>query len=249
MENFFIRILRGSGLKGLVSLDKKNRINEINLLRPLFGGLIKGLKGFALGLKGAIVGFLPFIAIAALVVVTLGGLYLAFKKAKDFFNREAEASESGLGGSQETDFDIDKQEFADEGDMSSRVQRKSFVFGEAPNAQVITPDNPDYDKLYMQQFGKEAPKPGQVYMGDGKSAILPLSSDNRVNPFEMRNKPPVLFDNPLQSLKPAETTESGGSAQVNNVVQTSNNNNQSFSTPGLGDPHNKDYEKYVMDFA
>ena len=34
-ENFFIRILRGSGLKGLVSLDKKNRINNINLLRPL----------------------------------------------------------------------------------------------------------------------------------------------------------------------------------------------------------------------
>jgi len=35
IENFFIRILRGSGLKGLVSLDKKNKINEINLLRPL----------------------------------------------------------------------------------------------------------------------------------------------------------------------------------------------------------------------
>ena len=28
IENFFIRILRGSGLKGLVSLDKKNKINE-----------------------------------------------------------------------------------------------------------------------------------------------------------------------------------------------------------------------------
>ncbi len=35
MENFFIRILRGSGLKGLVSLDKKNKIDKINLLRPL----------------------------------------------------------------------------------------------------------------------------------------------------------------------------------------------------------------------
>ena len=35
IENFFIRILRGSGLKGLVSLDKKNKINEINLFRPL----------------------------------------------------------------------------------------------------------------------------------------------------------------------------------------------------------------------
>ena len=35
IENFFIRMLRGSGLKGLVSLDKKNKINDINLLRPL----------------------------------------------------------------------------------------------------------------------------------------------------------------------------------------------------------------------
>ncbi len=35
LENFFIRILRGSGLKGLVSFDKKARINKINLLRPL----------------------------------------------------------------------------------------------------------------------------------------------------------------------------------------------------------------------
>ena len=34
-ENFFIRILRGSGLKGIISLDKKSKIDEINLLRPL----------------------------------------------------------------------------------------------------------------------------------------------------------------------------------------------------------------------
>ena len=34
-ENFLIRMLRGSGLKGLVSLDKKTKIGSINLLRPL----------------------------------------------------------------------------------------------------------------------------------------------------------------------------------------------------------------------
>ena len=34
-ENFFIRILRGSGLNGLVSLDKKKEINNVNLIRPL----------------------------------------------------------------------------------------------------------------------------------------------------------------------------------------------------------------------
>ena len=34
-ENFFLRMLRGSGLKGLVSLEIKNINNYINLLRPL----------------------------------------------------------------------------------------------------------------------------------------------------------------------------------------------------------------------
>ena len=34
-ENFFIRLLRGSGLKGIISLDKKTSINNINILRPL----------------------------------------------------------------------------------------------------------------------------------------------------------------------------------------------------------------------
>ena len=34
-ENFFIRLLRGSGLKGIVSLDRKTLINNVNILRPL----------------------------------------------------------------------------------------------------------------------------------------------------------------------------------------------------------------------
>ena len=34
-ENFFIRMLRGSGLKGLISLDFKSEINNKKLLRPL----------------------------------------------------------------------------------------------------------------------------------------------------------------------------------------------------------------------
>ena len=35
VENFFIRMIRGSGLKGLVSFGEKNKINNINLIRPL----------------------------------------------------------------------------------------------------------------------------------------------------------------------------------------------------------------------
>ena len=34
-ENFFIRLVRGSGLKGLISFDKKSKIGQTNLLRPL----------------------------------------------------------------------------------------------------------------------------------------------------------------------------------------------------------------------
>ncbi len=34
-ENFFLRMLRGSGLKGLVSLGKNSEFSNINLLRPL----------------------------------------------------------------------------------------------------------------------------------------------------------------------------------------------------------------------
>ena len=35
IENFFIRLARGSGLNGLVSLDRKSKIDNINLFRPL----------------------------------------------------------------------------------------------------------------------------------------------------------------------------------------------------------------------
>ena len=42
-ENFFIRILRGSGLKGLISFDKKIKIGNKNLLRPLLNQKKKDL--------------------------------------------------------------------------------------------------------------------------------------------------------------------------------------------------------------
>ena len=34
-ENFFLRMSRGSGLKGLVSLGKISEISDITLMRPL----------------------------------------------------------------------------------------------------------------------------------------------------------------------------------------------------------------------
>ena len=35
IENFFIRLARGSGLKGLISLDVKSKYKDLNILRPL----------------------------------------------------------------------------------------------------------------------------------------------------------------------------------------------------------------------
>ena len=46
-ENFLIRLIRGSGLKGIVSLDKTTLINNVNILRPL----INFEKRFNLHLK------------------------------------------------------------------------------------------------------------------------------------------------------------------------------------------------------
>ena len=43
-ENFFIRMIRGSGLKGLTSLEKKITINNINLIRPLLNFEKKNLE-------------------------------------------------------------------------------------------------------------------------------------------------------------------------------------------------------------
>ena len=46
-ENFFIRMLRGSGLKGLISMDKKIIINGKNLLRPLINEKKEDLRFIA----------------------------------------------------------------------------------------------------------------------------------------------------------------------------------------------------------
>ena len=221
-------------------------LKPLKLLRPLFKGIIGSLKKFALGLKASVVAFLPYLAIAALVVLALGALFLILKKFKDKFGSEKDNKFDM--GPQETDVLDEDAPVAAENNFGSRMQRKTFViggFGTGKEAEFIKPDDPRYDELYEQKFGKPAPKEGQVYMGDGKSAILPLSSDGRVNPFEMRNKPPVLFDNPLKDLAPVEKTETGGSAQVNNVVQNSNTNNSTVAATGAGSPQNNDYQAFL----
>ena len=54
-ENFFIRILRGSGLKGLVSFDEKTKYQQIKLIRPLISFEKKDLAHIASNVFGTYV--------------------------------------------------------------------------------------------------------------------------------------------------------------------------------------------------
>jgi len=213
-------------------------------LRPLFGGLLKSLKLFAAGLKGAIVGFLPFLAIAALVVLALGGLYLMLKKAQEFFGKD-DPGESGLGGSQDTDLPMETP-VADENDFSSRVQRRAIVDQETK--EIIQPDDPRYDKIYERDRGIPAPVQGQVYMGDGQTAILPLSSDGKVNPFELRNmKPEDMKLKPNELLKPVDTSsESKNQASIVDGSVKTINNNATYTGTGLNGARDRDLELFHM---
>src|SRR5210317_1207525 len=80
--------------------------------------------------------------------------------------------------------------------------------------------------------------------------ILPLTDDGQLIKSSnfMENRSAENLRSP-DNLKPIEKKETGGNANVNTVSQVSNVSNQSFSTPGLGPPHNKDFQKFVMDFA
>ena len=151
-------------------------------------------------------------------------------------------------GPQETDVLDEDAPVADPDDLSSKKQRNYFGINMGtPEARIVQPDDPDYDEQYRKKFGIEPPKKNQVYMGDGKSAILPLSSDGRVNPFEMRNKPPVLFDNPLQNLKPVDTSsDSKNQASIVDGSVKTINNNATYTGTGLNGARDRDLELFHM---
>ena len=218
-------------------------LKPLKLLRPLFSGLLKNLKLFAAGLKASVVAMLPYIGIAALVAVALIGLYLMLKKAQDFFGKDDKTGLEDYGE------DIGGETpVAAENDFGSRMQRKTFVINQGTkDAEFIKPDDPRYDELYEKEFNKPAPKEGQVYMGDGKSAILPLDKEGFVNPFEMRNKPPVLFDNPLKDLAPVDTsTDAKNQASIIDGSSKVINNNSTYTASGLNGADNKDLDAFSM---
>ena len=225
-------------------------LKPLKLLRPLFTGLLGGLKKFALGLKASVVAMLPQIAIAVLVGLALYALYKAFEKAVEFFNIKKDGpGESGLGGSQDTDYPME-QEYAAEGDMSSKMQRRAFETKEGDGkSKFIQPDDPRYDKMYENKYGKPAPKKGSVYMGEKEGVkIMNLddkgfvqTSSNFMNPENRKN---------LQvptSLKPITEDKKEPANNVSQVVDNSQKvQSDTIVNGSLDGVSNRDFQNHIL---
>ena len=215
-------------------------LKPLKLLKPLFGGLIKSLKLFAGGLKASIISFLPFIAIAGLIVLALGGLYLMLKKAQEFFGKDDKTGLEDYGE------DIGGETpVADPNDFGSKQQRVPIV--DQQTKKIIQPDDPRYDEIYERDRGVPAPVQGQTYMGDGKVSILPVDKDGVMNPMELRNMEAEGFklkDNPL--LKPDQTTTGTNNTVVDNKQTAITTNNNTYNGTGLNGAKNNDVEAFTM---
>jgi len=190
-------------------------LKPLKALRPLFTGLLGSLKKFALGLKASVVAMLPQIAIAGLIVLALGGLYLMLKKAKEFF-KFGDGGPGSAGDLAGETYMPDETPVADPNDFGSKQQRVPIV--DQQTKEIIQPDDPRYNEIYERDRGMPAPVQGQTYMGDGKVSILPVDKDGVMNPVELRNMEAEGFKlkpNPL--LNPIEKKETGDSANISNT--------------------------------
>jgi len=216
-------------------------LKPLKLLKPLFTGLIGSLKKFALGLKASIVSFLPFLAIAGLVVLALGGLYLMLKKAQEFFGKD---EKTGLEDYGEDMYLNDPSNFAKEGDMSSKVMRRSIVDQETK--QIIQPDDPRYDEIYERDRGIPAPKKGEVFM-QGERKILPLTDDGQIikSGNFRENRISESLKTP-DNLKPIEKKETGDSANISNTTSQIVNQNTTTTVTGISGPRDRDMEIFYL---
>ena len=216
-------------------------LKPLKALRPLFTGLLGSLKKFALGLKASVVAMLPQIAIAGLVVLALGGLYLMLKKAQEFFGKD---EKTGLEDYGEDMYLNDPSNFAKEGDMSSKVMRRSIVDQETK--QIIQPDDPRYDEIYERDRGVPAPKKGEVFV-DGERKILPLTDDGQlIKSGNFReNRISESLKTP-DNLKPIDTSSTGNTTSVIDTSSKIVTNNSTYTGTGLNGSRDRDLEIFHM---
>ena len=237
------------GLMGPVNAVKElgsvfgGLLKPLKLLKPLFTGLLGGLKKFALGLKASFVSFLPMIAIVALVGIALFALYNFLKK---YFPGDGGPGSAGDIAGEAAGVGIGDETPAAEGDMSSKMQRRSIVDQETK--KVIQPDDPNYDTIYERDTGNSAPKKGSVYMGDGKSKIMSLdkdgfanSSSNLMDPENRKNLQVPKGLKPVTEDKKEPTT---------NVSQINDNSQKVQSDTivagGLDGVSNRDFQNHML---
>ena len=221
-------------------------LKPLKLLRPLFTGLIGGLKKFALGLKASVVAMLPQIAIVALVGLALYGLYKFLKK---YFPQFISKKDNKFDmGPQETDVDIGDEAYAAEGDMSSKMQRRAFETKEGDGkSKFIQPEDPNYDRLYKSKYGKDAPKKGSVFM-NGKTEIMSLNSKGFVNSSSNFMNPENRKD--LQVPKGLKPIIEDKKEPITNVSQINDNSSRAQTDAiiggGLSGVSNNDFQNHIL---
>ena len=216
-------------------------LKPLKLLKPLFTGLIGSLKKFALGLKASIISMLPQIALGVIILSVLGLIYLAIKKIRDFLGKD---DKTGLEDYGEDMYLNDPSNFAKEGDMSSKVMRRSIVDQETK--EVIQPNDPRYDEIYERDRGVPAPKKGEVFI-DGERKILPLTDDGQLikSGNFMTNRSPENLRTP-DNLKPIEKKETGDSANISNTTSQIVNQNTTTTVTGISGPRDRDMEIFYL---
>ncbi len=214
-------------------------LKPLKLLKPLFTGLIGTLKKFALGLKASILAMLPQIALGVAILAVLGLIYVAMKKLQDFFGKDDKTGLEDYGE------DIGgPTPVAEEGDMSSKVMRRSIVDQETK--KIIQPDDPRYDEIYERDRGVPAPKKGEVF-SNGKRKIIPLTKDG----FEIKSGNIMNPENRSNYKTPTglEPVKDEKIQSNNSIVDGSSkvfNNNETVYAGGVSGSKNSDLELFQI---
>ena len=218
-------------------------LKPLKLLRPLFTGIIGSLKRFAAGLAASVIAFLPYLAIGALVIGALTALYLAFKKAKDFFSI-GDGGEGGAGdiAAEASMSNIGDNDVAEEGSIANKKMRTYVV--DPVSKEIIQGDDPRYDEVYKKVTGKEAPEKN-AYFIDGEKQILPMTDDGELIKSSNFMENRMNLKSP-EKLKPVETSTSKNEASIIDGSSRVINNNNTYTGIGLNGARDKDLELFHM---